>query len=220
MEPEFITYQKFDDPALAEDLAETLNENGIAYEIAEETTGFDPSLVLSNAAVYYAVKIKSEDFERVNALLQEKENADVEQVEEDHYLFSFTDSELREVITKADEWSAFDVVLARKILAERGINISDAEVSHIHEKRIEDLKQPGKPQTGWIVLGYICSLAGGVLGIFIGWYLVTSKKILPDGERVYEFDEDDRWHGKIIFYIGIIAVPITLIAWIIFGLNT
>ena len=58
MEPEFITYQRFDDPALANDLAETLDENSIVYKIEEETTGFDPSFVMSNTAVYYAIKIK------------------------------------------------------------------------------------------------------------------------------------------------------------------
>jgi hypothetical protein len=219
MEPEFITYQKFDDPALADDLAETLNENGIAFNIQEETTGFDPSLVMSNAAVYYAVKIKSEDFEKVNALLKEKENIETDQVEKDYYLFGFTDSELRDVIIKADEWSVFDVVLARKILAERGINMSDTEISRIHEKRVEELKRPEKPQTTWIIIGYICAFAGGLLAVFIGWYLVTAKKTLPDGKRVYEYDEHDRQQGKYIFYIGITIAVLAFIARIIVGLN-
>jgi hypothetical protein len=35
------------------------------------------------------------------------------------------------MITKADEWSPFDVVLARKILHKRGINISEKELAVI-----------------------------------------------------------------------------------------
>ena len=66
MMPEFITYQKFNDSALANDLAELLDQHDIPYFIQEETSGFDPSLVMSNAVVDYAIKIKSVDFEKVN----------------------------------------------------------------------------------------------------------------------------------------------------------
>lgn len=215
MGPEFITYQKFDDPALADDLAETLNRHNIQYHIQKETTGFDPSFVMNNAAVYYAVKITGEDFEKVNALLRQQVSIDVDEVEGDHYLFSFTDNELREVITKADEWSPFDVMLARKILAERGIDISDSEIQRINEKRIEELKKPDKPQTIWIIIGYICAFSGGVFGIFIGWYLSTGKKTLPDGERVYEYSDNDRRHGKYIFYIGVVISVLIFVARIV-----
>jgi hypothetical protein len=32
---------------------------------------------------------------------------------------------------------------------------------------------------------------------------MTAKKTLPDGEQVYAYSENDRWHGKMIFYISI-----------------
>ncbi len=66
----------------------------------------------------------------------------VTEIGKDYYLYSFTDDELMEVITKADEWSPFDVVLARKILAEKGKSISDEAIKAINEKRIEELKAP------------------------------------------------------------------------------
>jgi hypothetical protein len=210
MEPEFITYQKFNDPAFANDLAGLLEEHGIEYTVEEQSTGFDPSLVMSNAPVDYAVKIKSEDFEKVNQLLKESETRDVEAIGKDYYLFTFTDDELLEVVTKADEWSAFDVVLARKLLAERGKSISDEEISKIHEHRIEALKEPEPPQTLWIVVGYILAFGGGVLGFFIGWHLSTYKKTLPDGERVYGYTENDRKHGRRILYLSFIGLAIAL----------
>ncbi len=211
MEPEFITYQKFDDAALANELSETLKDHNIEYYVQEEASGFDPSLVMSKESIYYAVKIKSEDFERVNKILQEEEIKNVSEIDKDYYLFSFTNDELREVVTKADEWSPFDVVLARKLLAERGVIIDDKELAVIEEKRVEELRAPDKPQTLWIVIGYICAFAGGVLGIFIGWYLASGKKTLPDGERVYEYSDNDRKHGRNIFFIGI-ATTIIFVA--------
>jgi hypothetical protein len=211
MEPEFITYQKFNDPALAEELAELLDHHGLEYTMVEESSGFDPSMVMSNAPTDYLVKIKSEDFELVNNILKEDEVKNVDRIGKDYYLFSFTEDELMDVLIKADEWSAFDVVLSRKLLAERGKIISDEAISAIHKKRIEELKEPDAPQTFWIVVGYIFAFGGGILGFFIGWHLSTYKKTLPDGERVYGHTKSDRKHGKRIFYLSFIGLAIGFI---------
>ncbi len=223
MSPEFITYQKFNDSALANDLAELLDQHNIPYFIQEETSGFDPSLVMSNAAVDYAIKIKSEDFEKVNQLKKEYEEKNLDDVEKDYYLFSFTDDELMDVLAKADEWSTFDVVLARKILTERGKNISDADMSNINEKRIEELSAPEKSQTLWVILGYLIALAQLILplfivviGLFIGWHLSSHKKTLPDGARVYAYREADRNHGKRIFILTIIVFVIAVVYTVFF----
>jgi hypothetical protein len=215
MEPEFITYQKFDDPALAEALTDLLEENVIPYQVDEQSFNFDPSFVLSNAKKEYAVKIKGEDFELVRELLENHETQNIEEVEVDYYLFSFTDEELMEVVTKADEWSAFDVVLAKKILADRGKAVSDETIEKIHEERIEALRKTDPPQSFWITIGYVVALLGGILGIFIGWHIYTFKKTLPDGERVYGYRAKDRKEGKTIFYLGIIVLVISIITTII-----
>jgi len=212
MDPEFITYQKFNDPALAEELGGQLDNHHIKYFIEKESRPFDPTYSFNEASVtQYAVKIKSGDFEKVNQLLKDDESEDVSEIGKDYYLYSFTDDELMEVITKADEWSPFDYVLARKILTERGKDISDGVLASIYKKRIEKLKEPDAPQTGWIVIGYIFSLCGGLLGIFIGWFLMTYKKTLPNGERVYEYNEKDRRQGRIIFYIGIVVLTLATV---------
>jgi hypothetical protein len=216
MDSEFITYQKFDDPALAEALTETLRENSIEYITEEESSRFDPSFSMSRAAVDYAVKVRPQDFEQIHALLLKQEEKDTEAVDKDYYLFSFTDDELMEVITKADEWSTFDLVLARKLLAERGKSISDEAIAEIEEQRIEDLKKPEQPQTTWIIVGYLAAFLGGVLGIFIGWFLANGKKTLPDGERIYFYSEPDRRQGKVIFYLSLVTFVVALVSrvWI------
>jgi hypothetical protein len=209
MEPEFITYQKFNDPALAEELAGQLEQHGIEHYVEEESLVFNPSFVLNDQmGKDYAVKIKESDFEKVNQLLRDDESKDVTEIGKDYYLYSFTDDELMDVITKADEWSPFDFVLARKILAKRGKDLSDKDIETISAKRIEALKVPEPPQTSWIVMGYVVAFMGGILGIFIGWHLMSHKKTLPDGERVYGYTENDRRQGKRIFCISIIVLAI------------
>jgi len=211
MEPEFITYQKFSDIALANAMAEQLDNHHIQYLIAEESFNFDPGFRMSNALIEYAVKIKTTDFEKANQLLKDDENADVAEIATDYYLFAFTNDELMEVITKADEWSAFDFVLARKILGGRGVTLNDEAIAKAKNERIESLKKPAGSQNTWIILGYLFAFLGGVLGLFIGWHLSTAKKTLPDGERVYEYSEQDKKQGKRIFYISIVMTVISAI---------
>jgi hypothetical protein len=212
MKSGFIAYQKFNDPALAEKLAAQLEKHGIECLLIEEARAFDVSFAYnSELRADWTIKIRSEDFGIANELLKEDETDDVNDVEKDYYLFSFTNNELMEVVSKADEWSAFDVVLARKLLAERGISISDEKIATINEQRIEALKETEPPQTFWIVVGYFLAVMGGLLGLFIGWHLKTHKKTLPDGERVYDYSERDRWHGAIIFYLSIIGVIVAIV---------
>ncbi|TWJ02306.1 hypothetical protein JN11_01278 [Mucilaginibacter frigoritolerans] len=210
MESELITYQKFSDIALANAMAEQLDNHHIEYLISEESFNFDPAFRMNNALKEYAVKIKSTDFKKANKVLKDDESTNVAEIGADYYLYAFTNDELKEVITKADEWSAFDNVLALKLLAERGISISDKEIAEINKKRIEELRAPESPQTFYIVIGYLAALLGGIIGMFIGWHLSTYKKTLPDGERVYDYTKNDRMHGKIIFYLSVIVFIIAV----------
>jgi hypothetical protein len=210
MEPELITYQKFDDPALANELVEVLKKHHIKYSVEEASQAFDPGFTYNPLAKEYSVKVSGDDFERVNQVLkEEEESANVDEVDKDYYLFTFTNDELMEVVTKADEWSPFDVVLSRKLLADRGIKINEKELAEIEEKRITELKSVEPLKVGWMIIGYIFALGGGVLGIFFGWYLTASKKTLPDGERIYAFTDNDRKHGRIMFFI---SIPITILS--------
>ncbi|HVW98513.1 MAG TPA: hypothetical protein VHA56_21280 [Mucilaginibacter sp.] len=210
MEPEFITYQKFNDQALADELAEFLRGHGVEYFIEEDSLTFNPSFALNDEfAKEYAIKIKSTDFELVNRLLNQEADKDIENVDKDHYLFTFSDAELMDVIKKADEWNAFDVRLARKILADRGVAMSDEEIAEIKRERIDELKKPESSQLGWIITGYVIAVGCiampffiSIVGLFIGWHLSRFKKTLPDGSRVYAYNDTDRRHGRIIFFIG------------------
>jgi hypothetical protein len=222
MEPEFITYQKFSDVALANAMAEQLDNHHIQYLIAEESFNFDPAFIMNNALTEYAVKIKSTDFEKATQALKDDESADVAEIDTDYYLFAFSNDELKEVITKADEWSSFDVVLARKLLTERGIIFSDKDLAAIKNERLEELREPDSSQTTWVIIGYIIALSGiiilpffiAAIGLFIGWHLSSHKKTLPDGERVYAYNQSDRKHGKRIFYLGITVLVLNIIYFI------
>ncbi|MEO3405093.1 hypothetical protein AAFN85_14390 [Mucilaginibacter sp. CAU 1740] len=210
--PEFITFKKFNDAALAWALTDLLEENDIEYRTEEGAFSFDPTFGASKElATEYVVKISPDDFTRATELLKASEANDIAHIDKDYYLYSFTDVELKEILEKADEWSTFDYELARKLLAERGVDVSDEAIANINKQREIELKKPEASQTTWIVIGYICALAGGVFGMFIGWHLSSYKKTLPSGERVYEYLESDRKQGRIILYISIATTTLAII---------
>ncbi|MDP9081948.1 MAG: hypothetical protein M3O71_31425 [Bacteroidota bacterium] len=207
MDPEFITYQKFNDLALANELAELLAAHKVKYSLEEEAQSFNPSFSYTDIKEYL-VKVMPEDFEQVNGLVKQNASENIGEVESDYYLLSFTNDELMDVVTKADEWNPFDVQLARRLLAEKGNVISDTDIAAIEEKRVEELKVVEPPQTWWIFVGYVFAAAAGVLGFFIGWHLWTYKKTLPNGEMSYMYAENDRKQGRIIFYLSFVGLAI------------
>ena len=60
-------------------------------------------------------------------------------VEPGYYLLSFTDKELLEILSKPDEWGHFDYVLARALLAERGLEIPDETIGQMKQQRLLQL---------------------------------------------------------------------------------
>ncbi|WP_426670011.1 hypothetical protein ACPPVU_01955 [Mucilaginibacter sp. McL0603] len=215
MSVNFLTFQQFNDPALAESLVDLLVDNKVAYEVEEELVAINTLTAINNelTKVYY-VRINADDFIRVNQLLKERDDQYINDVERDYYLFDFTNDELTEILEKEDEWSSFDHELAKKILTERGVDVDIVKLAVISESRLNELRQPEEQETTWRYLGYFFAVMGGVLGIFIGWHLSSHKKTLPNGEQIYAYNDNDRKHGRIIFYIGICC----FISWIILKL--
>jgi len=212
MQPELIMYRKFNDPALAANLVEILEKHEINFRVEEISAHSNPLVTLINEHNKdYLVLIAPADFTLANQVLNEAEKAEVDMVDNDHYLFAFSNDELLDILAKADEWSPFDYQLARKILIGRGVDISDERLSALTQQRIVALKVTEPPQTFWIIMGYIFALLGGVLGIFIGWHLSTYKKTLPNGEKVFDYSEADRRHGKLILYLSIIGISLSFI---------
>jgi len=168
MSVNFLTFQQFSDPALAESLVDLLIENKIAYEVEEELVAINPLTAINNELTkVYHVRISADDFTRVNQLLKERDDQYINDVEKNYYLFDFTNDELTEILEKEDEWSSFDHELAKKILTERGVDVNIIKLSAISESRLNELRQPDPSQTFWIYAGYFFALLGGLLIIWV-----------------------------------------------------
>ncbi|MBS1506618.1 MAG: hypothetical protein JSS79_08235 [Bacteroidetes bacterium] len=203
MNEQFLTFRKFNTVEEAQELADLLKANNIGSEL-EDTAGFDVSFSGNPLNKEFRVKLLPADFERAEKLLLHQPHVTAEQLAPDHYLLSFSDDELLEIVTKPDEWSATDYQLALQLLKAHGKEMSADRLSALKKQRYHHLAQPEETKPVWIFVGFLSALLGGVLGIFIGWHLMAHKKTLPDGQRVYGYTTADRKKGQTIFFLGLI----------------
>lgn len=203
-QPTFLTYHKSSDRGEVIEIGQLLTSKGIECQFEDNSTTFDPSFANNEFSKEFRIKVQQQDFEKADEILLEFSAKQLEDIDADYYLFSFSNQELLELITKSDEWSKFDYLLAQKILKDRGQEVSAETIDVLKEERIAALSKPKNDQKSLIIAGYFFVLLGGVIAIFIGWHLWTHKKTLPNGDSVYGYTEKGRKQGRIIFILGIV----------------
>lgn len=207
-EQEFQAYQTFQSKDEFNDFVWLLNEYKIDFETEDYPINFISDIRNDRFSHEYIVKLKTEDFPVVDKIQEELAFEQLKEIPSDYYLFGFTDNELFDILETKDEWSKLDYVLAREILKQRGITISDKELSMIQSERIEKLSEPERHSPAWIAIGYTSAALGGLVGIMIGWHLYNAKKTLPNGEKMFVYTQADRNQGFRIFVVGIIVLMI------------
>ena len=132
-------------------------------------------------------------------------------VDENYYLYEFSDEELIEIVLKKEEWNKFDYLLAQKILKDKGKEINSDLLNVIEKQKIEELTREEKLPKMWIYFGYFFAVIGGFLGVLIGYYIMTYKRTLSNGESVYLYKKEDRKQGQNILICSIIGIAFWLI---------
>jgi hypothetical protein len=206
----YATYEKFFNPEQAEPVINVLKRHAIPHEFEAIGNTVDKVLTGGGPEYLYEIKIPATQFETVNRLLREEMKVSLDEVDPDHYLFTFEDKELVEILHEPDAWGRLDYVIAREILESRGIVYSREELDAIWNKRMERVARPDIDGGRWIYAGYFFAVFGGFIGIIIGLVLSQSTKTLPNGNRYYIYDETTRKRGKNIFYLSLIVTAIHL----------
>ena len=215
MEENFVTYRKFIFKDDALDLIEILKENNIDYVLDDNSSRLDSSFGNDDNTKQFVLKIEKENFERVEELEEKSISKSLDNIDKSYYLFESSDEDLIEIVLKKEEWNKFDYLLAQKILKERGKEINQDLIKAINKRRVEDLKTEEASPKWLIFIGYLFSILGGFIGIFIGLYLMNYKKTLPNGETIYGFGKEDRNSGKNVFICSIMGIIFWLIVRIL-----
>ena len=202
MKSELRTLAKYRDPELARPISEMLDRRAIPFVLEDASAAVDVTFSSSPYIKEYHLRVPEKYFQKAQKIWEAESEGLLEEIEENHYLFSFSDEELWEILEKADEWSKLDFVLAKKILRDRGHELSQKNLDNLETERIKILSQSSTASPAWLIIGLISSLMGGFLGMMIG-YNYQFKKTLPDGSQVYAYDEQSRKRGMAIFYLGL-----------------
>lgn len=211
----FLTFRKFDTPEEALAISDLLKEKNIPVQLENTPVLLDQQLIGQQFENTFLLKIPASYFIEAGNVIRAAVTINEEDVEEDYYLLSFSDKELQEVIEKKDEWGSYDYSLALQLLEKRGVSYTPEQLAAIDDQRLQQLSNPEKGSAIWIVIGYLSVLIGGLLGFFIGAYIIIAKKTLPDGSRMRAYSDQTRKHGKYILVLGIIAFPL----WVLYALD-
>lgn len=207
----FQPYQTFQSKDEFVDFTTLLNDHHIEFETEDYPINFISDIRNDRFSHEYIIKLKPDDFDRVDNIQEKLVLAQLDDVPQDYYLFSYSNDELIDILHAKDEWNRFDYVLARDILDQRGVSITDQELSLINTDRIEQLAEPEKHAPFWVTAGYISATLGGLLGIMIGWHLYNATKVLPNGVKIAVYAAKDRNHGFRIFILGIVMLVVALV---------
>jgi len=207
---QYTTYDKFFNTEEAAPILAILKQHAIPFEFSAIPKTVDAVIAGGQPSYLYEVKISPTQFEPVNRLLRDKIKVNLDELDPDYYLFSFDDFELVEIINNPDEWGRLDFVIARKILETRDIVYTTEELDVIWNKKIEALARPESEEKGWVYAGYFFAFTGGFFGVLIGLVLLQSTKTLPDGRKVYTYDEATRKQAKTILFLSLIVFAVCL----------
>ncbi len=203
----FIDYRSYQDNETARELLlNILDQNNIPYEV--EITHSELNVYTGKASWIppVVVKIQADNFEKVNALI-ETDTALVT-IPERHFLISFSNEELTDVLQKQDEWGTDNYNIARKLLEQRGKPVPQAALDKYKTERMEALAKPTTVEPVWLSLAFASAIAGGIFAIIFGRMIYTSTKILPNGKRVYVYDAASRKNGFALYMIGIAVLAL------------
>lgn len=204
---EFLPFQSFLNEKEAAPIIGVLKENGVNYKIETLKEPLDATIAGEIVQNKIFLLLQSQDFPRANEVLDNAILTNLSTLDDDYYLFSFSDEELNDIIQKPDEWSRQDFLIARKILAERGVNMSDEKINTLKSDRLKELSRQEVGDKWWIIIGYLLALVGGIMAIIIALPFILGKKTLPDGSRIFIYSSKTREHGKIILVVtGLVII--------------
>jgi hypothetical protein len=139
MAAQFQTFQQFNDPGLASAVAEKLRAQQIDCVVEKVKPLLEPGYFLNTVEQNIHLKVRANDLDKAHKALEEYYRHRLHDVEPGYYLLSFTDTELLEILARPDEWGHFDYVLARALLAERGLEIPDETIAQMKQQRLLQL---------------------------------------------------------------------------------
>lgn len=190
----------------ADEMVQALASGDIPAKVRKEEYNLLPAYGGASVTSNYDILIDPKDKLKAEEIDSKITAEFLDSIDPEHYLFSFSDQELLDVLGHKHEWNEIDLLLSEKILTDRGVPINRERIKKANDERFEELAEPKKGKPFWIALGYLGALLGGLLGLMISYSVVKAKRKLPNGTFVHDYDEDTRRQARIIFVLSLIVI--------------
>lgn len=205
----FEFYRDFLNLEEANAFVSMLDANDIEHSLETSDTVIDKAIVGNGFIPKAVLKIKNEDFQKVNGLISYKiasgEYADYA----DHYLNDFETEELKAIFEKPENWTTEDAGISRIILRERGVEISTKEIKAKKQARLKEIRAGERGNrfgmafyAFGIAFGLIFNLFLLIAGIGMAYYYVFGKATDMVGQKYFVYDKQTRKIGAVILYFG------------------
>jgi hypothetical protein len=211
---EFKTFMSLTNITIAEEIIKILSENKVDFKFQDTSKDFDVTFSNDSSKNSFLIMLKPIDFEIASKVLEDYTEFNIDEIDSQHPLFSFTNNELKDVILNYDEWHPLDVKLAKYLLKKEDIIIEEVEIKKQQFQKIEEAKHPEKSNLLTLAMGYLFCITGGLAGIGIAIFLLTGKKTLADGSKRYIYSKSDRAHGIYMLIIGTVFLLIYVLKYI------
>ncbi len=208
----YIEIKRFPIEEAVEQISEIFDSNEIEF-LVENTKPTVDITFTNSGMVEYIVKVKESDFDRASALLES--NFSETNTLEEHYMDSFSDDELIDVVTNPKDWDNFDLNYAKELIKKREITIDEAKISTSKIRFDAELKEPEKAKSIVVFMGYLFAILGGWIGAVIGYSLRYKEKEVEGDEVIYYYDAKSRRHGDFIMLIFFLWV-LMYVAFIVY----
>ncbi|MBA3900715.1 MAG: hypothetical protein H0X62_10985, partial [Bacteroidetes bacterium] len=126
-----VVFKKFSDAELAKETAGILSENGIKNLLSDNSPALDITFSGNTLNNQVELKVIQSDFLRARDILAREAEKHLEELDKNHYIFEFSTEELLEILSKPDEWSELDFSMAKKLLKERGQDVSEDLINNL-----------------------------------------------------------------------------------------
>jgi len=213
-EAELITVKEFQDRELLGDYVDLFEKAEIPFSVEDSKPRFDASFANDESRRYYRINVAPVNLNSALELCERMDQKIMAELPSDYYLFQFSDDELRDVLVRSFEWNSLDVMLAKKLLIERGVPFSEDNIAVERQEIIDELDAPEKEDFLIIISGYIFSFLGGFIGLAIALIILNSKKTTHEGYRVPRYNGTTRMHGlyMLVIFASIIIIALVSVA--------
>ena len=162
----FIEYQRFPTIESAVELIDILEENDISYRINDSLGSFDiAASSMSPFDKQVVVFIEEDNFEEVNLLFINDNSPKEDNADNDHYLYTFSDEDIIEVIANPEDWAELEVTLAKQIANQRDLKITAAAIKSARKEKMEEQFKVIQETQATVSAGYSWFLWIGILSI-------------------------------------------------------